>query len=242
MERVDAENPVWQRLLEAEVPQDATSAGLAAVARWAVESPTTRVLACPCPLLARLGDQLATLGCPDAVGVCAIGRGPTMADGAATLKAEVDQLTAFDESSAPWAELWAYETDCGPQGLTKEFLADLDCFQGIEVFVRTRDLEGLAAAEELGASIPWVGLSDAASFLWEAVSLDIGFKLRGLPDAPSPDRLCAVLAAIDSFDWSTKEAREALTGGLPADIDPSHGRDWLRSVQWSAAKAPGVKG
>ncbi|MCX7800250.1 MAG: hypothetical protein N2109_07915 [Fimbriimonadales bacterium] len=229
--------PQWERgLYEAEVAPGASPGELRQAALWAAGDPVRRVLACPCGLLADLASALREAGPPSPVGVCALGEGAGLEDGGGRLRAEIEAMSAFDERHRDVGELWAYEACLEAHQPTPRLLEDLERFEGIEVFVRTEDLESLAAADCIQAAVDWPGTAKASALFVEAVTLDVGLRLRRLPGNVRPLRLLEALAGIERFDWATAEVREFLLAGAGATIDPTEGRSWLRAVQWEAAR------
>ncbi len=205
---------------------------LGSLARWAAADPERRVVACPCALLGELAEALRAVAPERPVGVCALGAGAGRNDGGRTLREEIEAMTAFDERHGEVGELWAYEAQCPGDGPDAALLEDLDRFVGVEVYVRTADLETLASADCIQAAVDWPGTAKGAALLVEAVTLDVGLRIRGLPLAVRPERLLEALAAIEAYDWSSAEVREFLVSGAGATIQPAEGRSWLRAVQW----------
>lgn len=233
----DGAIPHWERgLYEAELTAAADPAQWRRAVRWASEDPLRRVLACPCGRLADLAAALRETAPPSPVGVCALGEGAGLEDGGKRLRAEIEAMQAFDEHHRDVGDLWAFEACIEAQHPTPRLLEDLERFEGIEVFVRSEDLESLAAADCIQASVDWPGTMKAAALLVEAVTLDVGFRIRRLPGNIRPLRLLEALAGIERFDWTTAEVREFLLAGAGATIDPTEGRSWLRTVQWEAMR------
>jgi len=205
---------------------------LGRLARWAAADPVRRVAACPCALLAELAQALRAVAPARPVGVCAMGFGAGRNDGGKTLREEIEAMTAFDEMHGEVGELWAYEAQCQGESPDAAVLEDLDRFVGVEVYVRTADLEAVASGDCIQAAVDWPGTARGAALLVEAVTLDVGLRIRNLPLPVRPERLLEALAAIEAYDWSSAEAREFLVSGAGATIEPAEGRSWLRAVQW----------
>ncbi len=226
----------WDRgLFEAEARDEAD---VWRVARWAAADPERRVVACRCAWLAQLAEALRAAEPRSPVGVCAIGVGAGLGDGGRTLREEIEAMTAFDEAHGAVGELWAYEAQGAGDGPDAAMLEDLDRFDGVEVYVRTADLEAVAAADCIQAAVDWPGTARGAALLVDAVALDVGLRIRNLPLAARPERLLAAAAAVEALDWSSTEVREFLLSGSGPSLQPIEGRSWIRAVQWQG-ESPG---